>query len=514
MDSAKSKLSVGIDKLPHVHVATMRQLMIQARHHFSESNLEDAEKCCLKCLTILENHDGALALMGRIAFKGDDLEKAKEYLKKSLDINSNAPKRRFIYGTILRLLNQNDEALVEINKCLEQDPTNSKLLNARAGLYNIMGRGDEAREIYLRLLADFPQSEKPYYNFALLHKFSDEDVINAVYEELATNIADFKSPSTKKSAHFALGKYYDDLEKYKTAFSHYLLGNNIQKEIRNYSVENEIEGMCNLRKAFPKNGRWISEIGSDGSVLSEAPVFIVGMPRSGTTLVEQILASHPDVTGLGETQLLGSRAVQLAKMNSDSDELFPEKKNLKRKFSSFTANLGDELLDSMLSQAPTSKRIVEKMPQNFLHIGQLSLMLPNARIIHVKRNPIDTCVSNFCTNFEGNLDYSNNLSTLGRYYVAYAQLMKHWKDVLSDKIFEVQYEDVVSNLEANARSLIEFMDLEWNDACLQFYTHKRSVNTASFNQVRQPVYKSSVGRYERYGIELEPLLTALKPVLQ
>ncbi|MEH6476081.1 MAG: sulfotransferase [Sneathiella sp.] len=225
------------------------------------------------------------------------------------------------------------------------------------------------------------------------------------------------------------------------------------------------------------------------------------------------MASHQEVIGSGETFSLGTSAAGLNKFRVDGEELLPKTENSLKEFRELVTDLGKELLDKMAAQASNAKRVIDKMPQNFLYIGHLHLMFPNAKIIHVKRNPVDTSVSNFCANFGSSLYYSNDLTSLGQYYVAYNGLMEHWKESLPDNILEIQYEDVVADLEKNARRMLEFIDLDWDERCLNFYQHTRSVNTANFDQVRQPTYKTSVGRHERYGDLLKPLLDELKPVL-
>jgi hypothetical protein len=238
---------------------------------------------------------------------------------------------------------------------------------------------------------------------------------------------------------------------------------------------------------------------------SSVPVFVIGMPRSGTTLVEQILASHSKVFGAGELPDL-SNAV--ARLRVQDGHAFPEIVPLLSDRQ--LRQIGENYAASISSLAPAAERITDKMPLNFFFAGLISLALPNARIIHVRRDPVDTCFSCFSTLFTGEHRVAYELSELGRYYRAYENLMEHWRRVLpAGAMIEVQYEKVVADLEGEARRLIAHCGLEWEDACLAFDRTERAVRTASVAQVRRPIYRSSVGRWQRYQLHLRPLLDAL-----
>jgi hypothetical protein len=240
---------------------------------------------------------------------------------------------------------------------------------------------------------------------------------------------------------------------------------------------------------------------------SALPVFIVGMPRSGTTLIEQILASHPQVFGAGELPDLGDAAARLSEPG-DANGAFPE----------IVASLPDEVLrqvgaryaDAAGARAPMAERVTDKMPLNFYFVGLIHLALPNARIIHASRDPLDTCLSCFATLFTGDHRVAYELSELGRYYKAYEGLMEHWRRVLPDGVMlEVRYEDVVADVGREARRIVAHCGLSWDDTCLRFHGSPRPVRTASAAQVRRPIYDSSVGRWRAYDKLLLPLIEAL-----
>jgi hypothetical protein len=231
------------------------------------------------------------------------------------------------------------------------------------------------------------------------------------------------------------------------------------------------------------------------------------MPRSGTTLVEQILASHPKVFGAGELPDIAKAVARLSGTDG-APQGFPEV------VSSMTGEqlrqLGASYVSAIQALAPKAERITDKMPNNFRLAALIHLALPNARIIHTRRHPVDTCLSCFSLLFAGDHPYSYDLAELGRYYRAYEALMEHWRDILPEGVMlEVQYEDITADLDAQARQIVAHCGLEWDDACLAFYKTQRPVRTASAAQVRQPIYRTSVGRWRPYKDLLGPLIEAL-----
>ena len=233
---------------------------------------------------------------------------------------------------------------------------------------------------------------------------------------------------------------------------------------------------------------------------SELPVFVIGMPRSGTTLVEQILASHSQVHGAGELSTLrllveGGGAYPDACASASGDDL---------------ARLGQAYMARVAPLAQGKQRLVDKMPANFLYAGLIPLVLPGARIIHCRRDPVDTCLSCYTKLFSGEQRFTYDQTELGEFYRGYAKLMAHWRLVLPpERFIEVDYEAVVDDLEGEAKRLVSFLGLPWEDACLRFHDSRRVVRTASVNQVRQPIYTTSKGRWQKYADHLGPLLAAL-----
>jgi hypothetical protein len=239
---------------------------------------------------------------------------------------------------------------------------------------------------------------------------------------------------------------------------------------------------------------------------STVPIFVLGMPRSGTTLVEQILASHPDVHGAGELPWLNEMARNLR--GADVNGYFPEV--AKSWSATQLRDLGGQYVQYLRTKASVAGHVTDKMPMNFRFVGLIHMILPNARIVHTRRDAADTCLSCFTKNFAGAIDYTYDLGELGRYWRAYDDLMSHWRQVLPPgAMLEVQYEDLVADFDRQARHLVTYCGLEWDDRCLSFHHTQRPVRTASVNQVRQPIFASSIGRWRDYEPWLAPLLKEL-----
>jgi tetratricopeptide (TPR) repeat protein len=341
----------------------------------------------------------------------------------------------------------------------------------------------------------------PTYYHVLIHAGNPKQITNAVsaMEQLVRHEASL-DPLDRATLHFLLAKACDDPKRTDDAFVHLEKANAIKRKLVNYDEAQELGRMQATMAAFTPQR--IESLRGSGPV-SQRPVFVVGMPRSGTTLIEQILASHPDVRGAGETTTLPDLVAQgLAGRD------FPTS------FDTVTdtqlLRLGEAYLARLAALAPGAKHIVDKLPYNFLKVGLIHLALPGARIIHVQRDALDTCFSCFQQTFAGDVGFAYDLGELGRYYKAYEALMAHWRRVLPDgAMLEVQYEDLVNDLPVMARRMIEYCGLEWDARCLEFHKNPRAVATASLYQVRQPIYMSAIGRAQAYYAHLAPLREAL-----
>jgi hypothetical protein len=306
-----------------------------------------------------------------------------------------------------------------------------------------------------------------------------------------------QSPSDRMLLHFALGKACLDLGESERAFQHLNQGNRMKRATVPYNPEATTQWMARIPQVFTPT---LLEAKAGQGAASGLPVFVLGMPRSGTTLVEQVLASHPDIHGAGELRHVQALADSVGNFPGSVAGLTPEQ----------LKGLGEAYLARVAPLAQGRRHVVDKMPSNFLYAGLIRLILPDARIIHCRRDPVDTCLSCYSKLFTSEQAFSYDMAELGGFHRAYQALMAHWRAVLPASHFiEVDYEAIVADLQAEARRILGFLGLPWNDACLRFHETARPVRTASVNQVRQPVYRSSAGRWRAHAAQLGPLLTAL-----
>ncbi|MHB8256705.1 MAG: tetratricopeptide repeat protein [Acidiferrobacterales bacterium] len=306
--------------------------------------------------------------------------------------------------------------------------------------------------------------------------------------------------------HFALGKLYDELQDYPRAFEHFRHANSLDP--RQFDEKQYLRDFDTLIGLFcPERIRHRPR----ASNRSKLPVFIVGMPRSGTSLTEQILASHPLVYGAGE---LPDITNIVSRLQADLGASNPYPQCLDALTGRNIDPIAQRHLDRLVRFSSDAVRVTDKMPHNFLYLGLIDLLFPGARIIHCLRDPVDTCLSIYVQPFNGHFNalhpYAHDLRSLGRYYRLYQRLMAHWKSVVRVPLMEFQYEELVDNQEAMSRRLVEFCELDWDDRCLRFHETARVVKTASHDQVRRPIYRKSVARWKNYEQFLGPLIDALE----
>ncbi len=437
--------------------------------------------------------------LGLVLMALDRFEEAQDCHNKAIALAPGMPEPHNNLGETLVALGQLEQAAQCFNRAFTIVPGFSPAHYNYGNAMMTLGRSEDARRAFENALRFAPGVLTCHLALSQTKKFYKGDPQIAQLEVLAKDETSL-SDSERADLHFALHKVYVDLERHELAFEHLTTGNIFKRRTVAYDEATQVGVMQGIAVAFtPELMRAKSGIGNP----SEVPVFIVGMPRSGTTLVEQILASHPDVFGAGEVRDF-SRAVNREGLDAilqfGADKLTED--DLRR--------LGGRYLAQILPKAPEAKRITNKMLANFRSAALIHLALPKARIIHVRRDPLDTCFSCYSISFQNGLDFTYDLGELGRYYKAYEALMAHWRAVLPEgAMLEVQYETLVENFETEVRRIIDYCGLDWDERCLTFYKAKRPVQTASALQVRQPLYRSSIGRWQPYREQLRPLIEAL-----
>ncbi len=440
-------------------------------------------------LNALKRHEEALASCDKaIALKSDYAEACNNR------------------GNALNELNRFEDALASYDRALAIQPHFDGALHNRGIVLMELGRLAEARQAVGRAIQLAPRKASFYRTLGEISRYVTGDPRVAAMEELAWETASL-SIDDRVELHFALAKAYEDLGRSEDAFEQLLAGNALKRRRIEYDEAAALGMLERIREVFTPD---LIRIWQDASDPSRQPIFIVGMPRSGTTLVEQILASHAQVFGAGELEYFGKVVAEHRAPESGS-QAFPEA--VLSLSNEQLRHLGESYLAKIKPLAPQAARMVDKMPSNYVYAGLIHLVLPNAAIIHTVRDPIDTCISCFSKLFDKEQNHTYDLAELGRYYRHYQALMAHWHRILPPgRILDVRYEDVVADLEGQARRLVAHCGLDWDDRCLSFYKSNRPVRTASAAQVRQPIYHSAVGRWRAYEKLLDPLLMELGAV--
>lgn len=339
----------------------------------------------------------------------------------------------------------------------------------------------------------------PAYYHVLIYSGNEKQKAAALDALRQLHAQEEKLPQDGRAMlHFLLSKTYADAKRYDDAFAHLAKANSLKRALIAYDEAQSLREMRDLAAAF--TAERITALQGRGHH-DPRPVFVIGMLRSGTSLVEQIIAAHPKAHGAGEIPLLPDLVREkMPGVPAETGSLSPDG----------LCRLGQAYAERLGQIAPAAARIVDKLPLNFLYAGLIHLALPQAKIVHVMRDPLDTCFSCYQHTFAGNVGFAYDIGEMGRYYKAYQQLMAHWQKVLpSNVILNIQYEALVEDFEPQARRLVEFCGLDWDPRCLNFHESTRAVATASAVQVRRPLFKSSIGRAELFGDHLAPLREAL-----
>ncbi len=441
-------------------------------------------------------HSTGLASKATALKKLDRLDEALNAAERGLAAAANNAEAYQARGQVLQAMGRPEAALADYDRAIALPGTAAEqALVSRAVLFMEQGEKTRAAAAFETAAAAFPASASVWFNRADLNKFEPGDPALAAMQQLLGN--DEVPAGDKMLLHFGLGKAFLDIGDSERAFNHLDAGNRMKRATLRYDAAATTAWMAEIATVVSPG---LLDRFSGHGIGSRLPVFVLGMPRSGTTLVEQILASHPAVHGAGELshvqRLAGSIGYPAGLATLPPARL---------------AELGQAYLDAVQPLAAGKAYVVDKMTANFMYAGLIRLMLPGARIIHCRRDPVDTCLSCYSKLFNAEQSFSYDQAELGRFHLDYQMLTAHWRDTLpAAHVLEVDYEAVVADVEAQARRLLAFLGLPWDPACLSFHETKRAVKTASVNQVRRPIYRTSAGRWRAHAKRLGPLLETLR----
>ncbi len=453
-----------------------------------------------RAIEINPEHHNAYCQLGNALSAQDKTDEAITAYRRAIKLAPKHPAAYLLLGSALSKQEKIDEAIASYRRAIEINPKNQ---DAYKGLGQILGQhGDQKEAIasFRKALEINPESGSTYQALSTNKKYTEHDDDLRAMEALYSK----ESISDQQRMHlaFGLGKAHEDLGEYDKSMAFVMEATRLKRASIEYSAA--VAGNIFRRTTDAFSLEFFSNHKDTGNP-DKTPIFIIGMPRSGTSLTEQILASHPLVFGAGELRTLSTLSIEVSANKAKSG--FPEC------LADFEAmdffKLGANYIEEIRNYSKSSTYITDKMPHNFLRIGLIKVILPNAKVIFCKRDPMDNCLSIFKNHFAEGHHYSYNLSELGQYYKWYLELMKYWQNTLPGFIYNLSYEQLVTNQEEQTRKLLDFCDLPWDSTCLDFHKTKRRVATASLAQVRRPIHSGSVQLWKRYEHQLEPLRKAI-----
>jgi tetratricopeptide (TPR) repeat protein len=521
-----------------LRASTRDPALIEAAAALVDNRLGVAEQLLREHLA---DHPADIAALRMLAETGARLgryEDSERLLRHALEIAPGFSAARHNLATMLYRQNKSAEARAEIERLTDRDPRHPGYANLRAAILSRLGEYDAAIGIYERMLAEFPNQPKGWmsYGHALKTVGRQADCVAAYRKalELApglgeawwslANLKTVKFDDADRAAmaagleqpglsdddrlhlHYALGKALEDAKRYGESFDHYAKGAAIRRAQVDYDPEENHADVARAKAVFTP--ALLAATAGQGCPAPD-PIFVVGLPRSGSTLIEQILASHSQVEGTMELPDLIVMARRLGgKANRRADSTYPEM--LAELSPRALRELGEEYLDRTRVQRKTDRPFfIDKMPNNFAHTGLIHLILPNARIIDARRHPLGCCFSGFKQHFARGQAFSYDLTDIGRYYADYVALMDHFDTVLPGRVHRVIYEAMIEDPEGQIRALLDHCGLPFEAACLSFHENDRAVRTASSEQVRRPIFKDAVEHWQNFESNLDPLKQAL-----
>jgi len=405
-------------------------------------------------------------------------------------------------GTLLNRANDQRQALVAFDRAVALAPNNPHFLFNRATVQRFLGHLAAAEADYDRVIALAPNDYEAYKNRSDLRTQSlDRNHIAELTAVSARAIPHWKGAV---QIQYALAKEYEDIGDYARSFQHLQAGAGTRRRHLRYDVAADVATVDWITEAFPVAREPLALANAP----RDAPIFIVGLPRSGTTLVDRIVGSHSTVRSAGELSCFALSIVDAVRQRSGGAALTRRDLIAQSAALDFSA-LGQEYLTRARCAIPAGMRLIDKMPLNYLYCGLILRALPNAKIVHVTRRPMAACYAMYKTLFEDGYPFSYDLTEIARYYLGYRRLMAHWQAVLPGCIHHLSYESLVADQALETRRLLDFCGLEWQQACAQFHRNPAPTTTASAAQVRQPLYDSSVSQWRHYAAELAPLSALL-----
>ena len=508
-----------------------------------ENRIPEAEAALREHLKRYPTDVTAIRMLAEVAARIGRMQDAENLLARCVELAPGFRMARQNYAMVLHRQNKFAAALEEVNLLLEDDPSNPGLRNLKAAVLGRVGEYAKSIALYRAVLADYPRQPKVWMTLGHALKTANQNLesieayrrcielaphFGEVWWSLA-NLKTFRFTAEEIAAmqaqleradlsnddrfhfHFSLGKALEDIGDYADSFAHYAQGNALRRKLIRYDAAENAAHVTRSRRLFTR--AFFGERAGWGCAAPD-PIFIVGLPRSGSTLIEQILASHSLVEGTQELPDITMIARTVANRTTRAEgSAYP--RALEKYAADEIRGLGERYLAQTRIQRKTAAPFfIDKLPNNFAHVGLIHLILPNARIIDARRHPLGCCFSCFKQHFARGQTFTYELDEVGRYYRDYVELMAHFDAVLPGRVHRVFYENMVEDTEGEVRRLLAYCGLPFEDAVLRFHENQRAVRTASSEQVRQPIYREGMDQWRHYEPWLAPLKAALGPVLE
>ncbi len=526
----------------HVRHSTRDPQMLQAATALCENRIPEAETLLRERLKGAPTDVAAIRMLAEVAVRLGRNEDAEVLLARCLALAPGFHAARQNLALVLHRANKPADSLAEIDTLLALEPENAGYRNLKAVVLCRIGDYETAIGIYAAILVEYPDHPRIWmsYGHALktaghqqrsidayrcslaidpacgevwwslanlkTYRFEASDIV-AMRSALATPALADKD---RQHLEFALGKALEDESAYEASFDHYLRGNTLRRQTLHYDADDTSARVARIRRSYTQ--KFFSERSGYGSQAAD-PIFIVGLPRAGSTLIEQILASHSAIEGTMELPEITSITRDL-RSQGDANQAMPYHDVVMGLDADALRELGERYLEQTRIQRKTAApSFIDKMPNNFLHLGLIHLILPNAKIIDARRHPLACCFSAFKQHFARGQSFTYGLDDLGRYYRDYVALMAHFDEVLPGRVHRVIYENMIDDTEGEVRRLLDYCGLSFEEGCLRFFENERPVRTASSEQVRKPIYREGIDHWRHYEPWLGPLKAALGPVL-
>jgi predicted Zn-dependent protease len=527
----------------HVRASVRDPALMEAADALFDGRIAEAERLLRARLAAFPRDAAAMHMLAEAATRLGRDRDAEILLVGCLDLDPGFDGARFDFANVLFRRQKGGEAIAQIERLLAQDSKDPAYRNLMAACLGLIGEHDRAIEIYEALLADFSKQPRMWLNYghvlrtvgrtrdavaAYRHSIALAPELGDAYwsianlkvaslsaqEEAAMGVQLQRSDLTDENRlhlHYALGKAREDRGDHSASFAHYARGAHLRRRVLHHDAE---EGTALMRRSKALFTRAFFAVRAAGGSRSREPIFIVGLPRSGSTLIEQILASHSAVEGTMELPDIGLMAQELGRTGRGAEVLlYPD--SLADLDAGRLASLGESFIErTRIHRRLGRPFFIDKMPNNFHHLGLIQLILPQARIIDARRHPLGVCFSAFKQHFARGQAFSYDLADLGRYYRDYVELMSHIDEVLPGRVHRVIYEDLVDDTEGEVRRLLAYCGLPFEAACLAFHENDRAVRTVSSEQVRRPIFRDGLEQWRRYEAWLGPLEEALGPALE